>query len=158
MKAARQSMIALLLVALMGVLQGPACAHPLLSTPTHIPVRKGASCLVVQSDTMVRKLEWSKAKHFLDRALVRGCGIVFRHYYKSIAQGAGKERRDCAVVPFKSVDWSLVLHSIVLLGFAPFTTLFCCDFTRVTATLLECVPFGCFSTLPVGSLLRPCGH
>ena len=98
---------------------------------------RGLHVPLMQSDTMVRKLEWSKAKHFLDRALVRGCGIVFRHYYKSIAQGAGKERRDCAVVPFKSVDWSLVLHSIVLLGFARFTTSLCCDFTRVTATLLD---------------------
>ena len=34
-------------------------------------------------------------------ALVRGRGVVFRHYYKSIAKCAGKDYRDGAVVPFE---------------------------------------------------------
>ena len=42
------------------------------------------------------------AKQFLRCALVRGRGIVFRHYYKSIAKCAGKDYRDGAVVPFGS--------------------------------------------------------
>ena len=33
--------------------------------------------------------------------LVRGRGVVFRHYYKSIAKCAGKDYRDGAVVPFE---------------------------------------------------------
>ena len=41
------------------------------------------------------------AKQFLSCALVRGRGVVFRHYYKSIAQCAGKDYRDGAVVPFE---------------------------------------------------------
>ena len=41
------------------------------------------------------------AKQFLSWALVRGRGIVFRHYYKSIAKCAGKDFRDGAVVPFE---------------------------------------------------------
>ena len=39
--------------------------------------------------------------HSLSCALVRGQGIVFRHYYKSIAKGAGKGFRDGAVALFK---------------------------------------------------------
>ena len=38
------------------------------------------------------------AKQFLSCALVRGRGVVFRHYYTSIA---GKDYRDGAVVPFE---------------------------------------------------------
>ena len=34
-------------------------------------------------------------------SLVRGRGVVFRHYYKSIAKWAGKDYRDGAVVPFE---------------------------------------------------------
>ena len=34
-------------------------------------------------------------------ALVRGRGVVFRHYYKSIAKCAGKDYHDGAVVPFE---------------------------------------------------------
>ena len=41
------------------------------------------------------------AKQFLSCALVRGRGVVFRHYYKSIAKCAGKDYRDGAVVPFE---------------------------------------------------------
>ena len=40
------------------------------------------------------------AKQALSCDLVRGLGIVFRHYYKSIAKCAGKDFRDGAVVPF----------------------------------------------------------
>ena len=43
----------------------------------------------------------SVAKQFLSCALVRGRGVVFRHYYKSIAKCAGKDYRDGAVVPFE---------------------------------------------------------
>ena len=41
------------------------------------------------------------AKQFLSCPLVRGRGVVFRHYYKSIAKCAGKDYRDGAVVPFE---------------------------------------------------------
>jgi hypothetical protein len=37
----------------------------------------------------------------LDRLVVRGRGIVFRHYYRSLAKSAGKDFRDGAVVPFQ---------------------------------------------------------
>ena len=40
-------------------------------------------------------------KQFLSCALVRGRGVVFRRYYKSIAKGAGKGFRGGAVVPFE---------------------------------------------------------
>ena len=40
-------------------------------------------------------------KRFLSYSLVRGRGIVFRHYYKSIAKCAGKDFRDGAGVPFE---------------------------------------------------------
>ena len=41
------------------------------------------------------------AKQLLSCALVRGRGVVFRHYYKSIAKCAGKDYRDGPVVPFE---------------------------------------------------------
>ena len=41
------------------------------------------------------------AKQYLSCALVRGRGIVFRHYYQSIAKCAGKDFRDGAAVPFE---------------------------------------------------------
>ena len=41
------------------------------------------------------------AKQCLSCALVRGRGIVFRHYYQSIAKCAGKDFRDGAAVPFE---------------------------------------------------------
>jgi hypothetical protein len=41
------------------------------------------------------------AKQYLSCALVRGRGIVFRQYYKSIAKSAGKDYRDGALVPFE---------------------------------------------------------
>ena len=41
------------------------------------------------------------AKQYLSCALVRGCGVVFRLYYQSIAKCAGKDCRDGAVVPFE---------------------------------------------------------
>ena len=41
------------------------------------------------------------AKRFLSCALVRGRGIVFRHYYNSNAKSAGKYYRDGFVVPFE---------------------------------------------------------
>ena len=40
-------------------------------------------------------------KQYLSCALVRGRGIVFRHYYQSIAECAVKDFRDGAVVPFE---------------------------------------------------------
>ena len=50
---------------------------------------------------------------FLSCALVRGRGIVFRHYYKSIAKCAGNNFRDDAVVPFESVWMFPMLYLIV---------------------------------------------
>ena len=41
------------------------------------------------------------AKQHLSCALVQGRGIVFLHYYQSIAKCAGKDFRDGAVVPFE---------------------------------------------------------
>ena len=41
------------------------------------------------------------AKQFLSCALIRGRGVVIRHYYKIITKGAGKDFRDGAVVPFE---------------------------------------------------------
>ena len=38
------------------------------------------------------------AKQYSSCALVRGRGIVFRHYYKSIAKCAGNDSRDGALV------------------------------------------------------------
>jgi hypothetical protein len=35
------------------------------------------------------------------KAFVRGRGIVFRHYYRSLARSARKDFRDGAVVPFE---------------------------------------------------------
>ena len=40
-------------------------------------------------------------QQFLSFALVRGRGIVFRHYLKEIARFAGKDFSDGAVVPFE---------------------------------------------------------
>jgi hypothetical protein len=37
----------------------------------------------------------------LSCALVRGRGIVYRHYYLSLAKSAGKDFLDGAVVPFQ---------------------------------------------------------
>jgi hypothetical protein len=41
------------------------------------------------------------SRQYLSCALVRGRGIVFRHYYCSLAKSAGKDFRDGAVVPFE---------------------------------------------------------
>jgi hypothetical protein len=41
------------------------------------------------------------SRQYLSCALVRGRGIVFRHYYRSLAKSAGKDFRDSAVVPFE---------------------------------------------------------
>jgi hypothetical protein len=41
------------------------------------------------------------SRQYLSCALVRGRGIVFRHYYRSLAKSAGKDFRDGAVVPFE---------------------------------------------------------
>jgi hypothetical protein len=38
---------------------------------------------------------------YLSCAVARGRGIVFRHYYRSLGQSAGKYFRDGAVVPFE---------------------------------------------------------
>ena len=46
------------------------------------------------------------AKQFLSCALVRGRGVLFRHYYKSIAKCAGKDYRDGAVVPLSLIHIS----------------------------------------------------
>jgi hypothetical protein len=40
-------------------------------------------------------------RQYLSCALVRGRGIVFRHYYRILAKSAGKDFRDGAVVPFE---------------------------------------------------------
>ena len=73
--------------------------------------RRTECCLVVRG-------VWLRvAKQFLSCALVRGRGVVFRHYYKSIAKCAGKDYRDGAVVPFERVWMLCVLCLIVLWGF-----------------------------------------
>jgi hypothetical protein len=41
------------------------------------------------------------SRQYLSCAVVRGRGIVFRHYYRSLAKSAGKDFRDGAVVPFE---------------------------------------------------------
>jgi hypothetical protein len=41
------------------------------------------------------------SRQYLSCALVRGHGIVFRHYYRSLAKSAGKHFCDGAVVPFE---------------------------------------------------------
>ena len=41
------------------------------------------------------------ARQFLSCALVCGRGIVFCHYYQSMAKSAGKDFRDGAAVPFE---------------------------------------------------------
>ena len=41
------------------------------------------------------------AKQYLSFSSVRGRGIVFRHYYQSIAKCAGKDFRDGAAVLFE---------------------------------------------------------
>ena len=43
----------------------------------------------------------SLPQQFLSRALVRVLGIVFRFYYKSIAESAGKDFRYGAVLPLE---------------------------------------------------------
>ena len=40
---------------------------------------------------------------YLSRALVRGHGIMPRHYYQSIAKSAGNDFRDGAVAPLKKI-------------------------------------------------------
>jgi hypothetical protein len=40
------------------------------------------------------------SRQILSCALVRGRGVVFRHYYRSMAKSAGKDFRDGAAVPF----------------------------------------------------------
>jgi hypothetical protein len=41
------------------------------------------------------------SRQYLSCALVHGRGIVFRHYYRSLAKSAVKDFRDGAVVPFE---------------------------------------------------------
>jgi hypothetical protein len=41
------------------------------------------------------------SRQYLRCALVRGRGIVFRHFYRSLAKSAGKDFREGAVVPFE---------------------------------------------------------
>jgi hypothetical protein len=41
------------------------------------------------------------SRQYLSFALVRGRGIVLRHYYRSLAKSAAKDFRDGAVVPFE---------------------------------------------------------
>jgi hypothetical protein len=41
------------------------------------------------------------SRQYLRCALVCDCGIVFCHYYRSLAKNAGQDFRDGAVVPFK---------------------------------------------------------
>jgi hypothetical protein len=41
------------------------------------------------------------SRQYLSCALVRCRGIVFRHFYRRLAQSAGKDYRDGAVVPFE---------------------------------------------------------
>ena len=46
-------------------------------------------------------------------------GVVFRHYYKSIAKCDGKDYRDGAVVPFESVMSLMCLHRVEQYKVAP---------------------------------------
>jgi hypothetical protein len=41
------------------------------------------------------------SRQYLSCSLVRGRGVVFRHYYRSLAKSAGKDFRDGAFVPFE---------------------------------------------------------
>jgi hypothetical protein len=41
------------------------------------------------------------SRQYLSSALVHGRGIVFRHYYRSLAKSNGKDFRDGAVVPYE---------------------------------------------------------
>jgi hypothetical protein len=41
------------------------------------------------------------SRQYLSCALVRGRGIVLRHYYRSAAKSAGKDFLDGAVEPFE---------------------------------------------------------
>ncbi len=40
-------------------------------------------------------------RQYLSCSLVRGRGIIFRHYYRSMAKSSGKDFRDAAVVAFE---------------------------------------------------------
>ena len=54
------------------------------------------------STGVVDRGSWLRiAQQYLSCALVRGRGIVFRDYYQSMAESAGKDFRDGAVVPFE---------------------------------------------------------
>ena len=47
------------------------------------------------------KYEIDRCRRRRPTVLVRGRGVVFRHYNKSIAKWAGKDYRDGAAVPFE---------------------------------------------------------
>ena len=57
---------------------------------------------VTCSTGVVDRGSWRRiAQQYLSCALVRGRGIVFRHYNQSMAISAGKDIRDGAAVPFE---------------------------------------------------------
>ena len=85
---------------------------------------------VVCSTGFVDRGVWLRiAKQCLSCALVRGCGVVFRHYYKSIAKCAKKDGRDGAVTIRVSVDTLCALLDCTL-GFFPCYFLLGCKKTQ----------------------------
>jgi hypothetical protein len=57
---------------------------------------------VACSTDVVDRVVWLPiSRQYLSCALVRGHGIDFRHYYRSLAKSPGKDFRDGAVVPFE---------------------------------------------------------
>ena len=61
-----------------------------------------SSADVAGSSVVVGRGLWLRiARQYFSCALVRERGIVCRHYYQSIAESAGKDFRDGAVVPFE---------------------------------------------------------
>ena len=51
---------------------------------------------------LVDRSSWLRiSREYLSCALVLGRGVIFRHYYRSLAKSAGKNYRDGAVVPFE---------------------------------------------------------
>ena len=83
------------------------------SAQSHLQSSADVAC----STGFVDRGVWLRgAKQFLNCDLVRGRGIVFRYYYKSIAKCAGKDFRDGAVVPFECV---ICLHRVEQYNAAP---------------------------------------
>ena len=79
-----------------------SCIHVRTILAVNVPeVTRSMPTIHVPKATSDRGVWLRVAKQFLSCALVRGSGVVFRHYYKSIAKCAGKDYRDGAVVPFE---------------------------------------------------------